>query len=41
MLDAELNSASNGVTFKGGHRAKIGGFATNTGVLANASGNPC
>ncbi len=33
MLDAELNSASNGVTFEGGHRAKMGGFAANTEVF--------
>jgi hypothetical protein len=31
VLDTELNSASNGDVFKGGHRAKRGAFARNTG----------
>ncbi len=30
MLDAEFNSASNGVTFKGGHRAKRGSLVSDT-----------
>ncbi len=33
VLDAKFNSASNGVTFKGGHRTKMEGFAPNTGVF--------
>jgi hypothetical protein len=34
VLDAELNSLSNGSKFKGGHRAKIRGLAPNTDFLA-------
>ena len=30
VLDAEFYSLSIGITFKGGHRAKTGGFGQNT-----------
>jgi hypothetical protein len=33
VLDAEFNSLSNGATFKGGHRTKLGGFDRNTGFF--------
>ena len=33
VLDAELNSTSNGIKIKGGHRAKSRGLGPNTEIL--------